>query len=1701
MRWIRVAARIWTVLLAGCLALLLGALSLRGLAPRLAAAAEVTVTLTPASGSDEVAPDSRPTLTFSAPMNRLATLQALQLVPAADGSWQWSADGRSLTFVPRTSLASATTYAIKLAATAQTRWWQLLGTDRQFVVSTATRPTVRALLPPRDAADGTAPLALTFDQPMIDASLIGTAADTSAVRLSPPTALNGRWLDRTTLLLTPQRPLSPAAAYQLEVTPALRDARGIALAAPFRGEFTTAWPTPLSASAAAQLTADGVLTVTFAAQLDPATVRRALRSSPDSELLVSSSQLEAGRLFTITARDGWRPATRYRIDWQLPAGSTAPLPIWQFETTANPGLIAAFPGSDQPLQPGEELRLTFATPMESSALQAGLSIEPAAPLELTVIGTGVRLRPTLAAATVYTLTIAAGTRDRNGTPLAEPIVLNVRAGNSLPSAEWLGGTTLSFSTGQTPTVLVRSVNIDTVTLDLYRLDDAGLVRAVEALADADSGAFIPERIGLQPLLSREFPIPAERDRVTLTTLPLSADGGGATLPTGAYWLIGRTAGGTSLQRLVLISDLSLYAAANGASLLVVVQDRNGTPLAGIPLRVYERRSLLLSGTSDEQGVLTAALPRPPTAALTVVSGDGQAAAVRLSVRAAPELQLISVAAQSELAAGDRLQIAGLLLQKLPDGSRTATSVPCRLTLIDAAAAVQRGERCTISDDGQLSAELRFSRFAAPGTYRARLTAGTALQEFRVRIVDSGALQISGRETTAAGLTLRLTRRGRPAAGEPFSYSITLTPTAVLSGELQFGADGPAVERSGNQRSDSFGRLVLPLDLPEYFGQFDYRLTLRSSDVDAGEPLLLSGSVTAGSDRIGIAAPRLTAVREPFSVAVQTTAADGSARSGSFNLDIRRNDGTLIVSRLVTTAADGAAAVNIPGLAGGTYRIVARRGTAVSSLDLTVSAPDTGAGDSFRLLTDRSRYRVGDSLRLAVSTPRSPTQLLITFSRGAVLERHRFTVSNGSIIELPLGPALAPGVRLEALLSSGTERWTYGLDLEISGEPPALELRADSVEGLPGRTVALEFAAARGSLLSLLIPADTLLPDPSVLTVRPAELRSAGGAAAVPAPLAALLRGAQLIAIERLDGPSTVLQQVTLPEHAGNYVAAAYLFTDDGQTVLVRQPLRSRLPLELVFLAPRELRAGDETLIRAVVRTTTPGVAAAVIDLTVRGAELLSPPRVSAVPAADGLIEVSWRIRARAQLQPISLEARSADGGPLLGRLQLTTVNDEDARLGRTRLISETTVLTLTGGSDLLIAPTPAALLRHWQQRLTQQASARTDQLALQLLLSALAQQESAGADRELPQLRADLQAELIGRQQRDGGWAALPGRPADPLSTLIALDVLLELGDTSLAPPRALRYLTAVEATLTPDLLAYAAALRARSGEPFTLPAADQLSDVGLALAVTAGGSDSDRYTTAAERRYRAWLAGSPLTSTLTANGWDAAALLAQALQQQRKAVIDVEAITRLLSPAGPQGLPDPFSTLQIARTLTLTAAWPAGQYQSSLNGRPLLTADSSAAQRARFAAGTLVITTTRPLLLSSTDSPAAAAAPGLPAWQLFDRDGAVQALDSLRAGENYRLEQLLILAEPATRSELYLPLPAGLNVSAAAIDGPFNIELRDSALVVSGADLPAGVYRLTADVSAVHSGRYHVGNTVLLQQPTAMLSGPAPAIVIIRSQ
>lgn len=1482
---LRALARIWTAILACTTLALTLAVAARALTPLLPfTPGPGLLTAAPADGAADVPPRTPITLRFNTPMNRVTAAAALRIEPATPGSLNWSPDATSLTFQPTETLTPAVTYTVRLDSSALDRWWRPLTGPVTLQFRTATQPAVVAALPGGAGVAAESSLAVVFSQPMAPPATTGRPIELPQFSLTPPHPVTTRWLDQQTLLIRPAVPLAPATTYTATIAAELADLRGVELGAPFSWSFNTAWPALLEqspADGARWVSPRAPLTLRLAAPVAPEHLKRALRIEPPVEGEFTSGLLGTTQVITFTPRAGWSYGTSYTVS--LAGPDRAP---WSFSVEPQPRLVAFFPGQGQSLPPTQAIRLVFSTPMSEEALRAGLRIEPpVADLPITINETEVRLQPELQPSTSYTITLAAGTLDRAGEPLAAEAVIDLRTAAPAPdlSAPQAFAGIVRLPLDTPAAVEFARVNLAAINLRLYSLDEPTLLRAL-ALRPDEWQTFSPERYG-QPLARGwRLDLADPPERPVRSAVPVGLADGEPLAP-GAYFLRATSAEGprADLVLLVTATRLTLRAGA-GQALLWATDAVRGTPLADLPVALYRAGALVARGQTDADGLWTVPIAADSGPLLALATGNSLAVVhADWAPRPASPPTHSSLIFPDRLAyqPGETVTVTGLARRRDEAGQPVAPAAdtPCRLQLraLSGSGSLAPPAPCAVSAvTGAISGTLTLPERLAPADYRLVAQLGDASSSTTLRVtppVRAGALRLALSET-GDGLRLAAEQSGLPLAGSTISWSLRLEPLAAPLPPAGFVL-GPlpvaeVVQLAGQGTTSAEGSLLItPPELPA--GTVRYRLRgefttpVGLSDSAEAEGLIIRGPpfvavglpsrIVAGDQRSVLSLLTLDGLGRPIANTRVMVEIVPSGRSADAPL----------LTRQATTGADGQATVPLVPITPGRYEVIATAGGAATRTQLWVVGRGFAGwrlpAGQLELVSDRDSYRPGEIATLLVATPAEQSTLLLIIERGAVLTATVQPLRAGQVITLPITADMAPWVNLSAVATRG-EDWRWGtthIRVQTPDTPPPIGIATDAASYLPGASATLTVTAGAGAsfdhLLATIAPAanvaDTGALSATALLerLRPAPLPPVV-AATLPQPAldppttprsASIPTTAAALSGELLTAPAgSDTLRVPLPDRSGRWVIGALAASGAGEPGSAATVISTSLPLEYDLLAPLALRASDRATLTLDLRNSGVGSREVQVQLSSTGLALEPAAARRQLSLAAGETQrLTWELAAGSGASRATLRLRitSADWSEVVSRMLVIEATHPAGASGRTLVGKGPQELTLTlpAGTnpvELALAPGVQAALEDQARQLAVLPERSVEQQASLALIATSLARTTQGSDRDgwTAMARAAL-AELDAAQNDDGGWGWWPGGPSRPFVSALVLEAqaVAHAAPGESRPPslRAIAYLERAAAALGPDTRAYSAYVLALAGR--AIPNAAALLETPLA--------------------------------------------------------------------------------------------------------------------------------------------------------------------------------------------------------------------------------------------------------------------------------
>lgn len=1198
MRILRWAGRVWTAVLVVTVALAGVALGLRLALPLFDAPPQLRQAQPP-DGSAGVAARTRLTLSFDRPMNPRSVERALQIVPPIPWVARWAGDRATLTISPTEALLPDTDYRLLLASTALSRQFRPLAQPIELRFHTAQAPAVVAVLPPEASAAVAldSPISIVFSRTIVPTDALLLPRALPELRFDPPLAGAATWLDQSTVLFRPSAPLRPATRYHATLAATLSDTSGGQLRSPYAWSFQTAAPSVLAVSPAdgERLVAPGAtLAITLSQAIALDSLRATLTFSPTIAGELRAEPLADGRQrITLSPAAALRPGTAYTATLQAgaaPLEGNLPLqPLsWGFSTAPQPGLVARFPGEGQTLPHGQEIRLVFTTPIDYSALRAQLRLDPpAGELRLAGGSLEVRVSAELRAATVYTLTVPAELADRNGVALGQAYQLRfitAPAGPTLDLPEAPAHLTYALPS-QPASLLLRRTNLTALDIELYRLDEATLVR-ISSFAEGDWPGFQPERYG-QPLLRAwRVPLADPLNTAAEERLPL-ADAQGAPLPPGAYYVRLRSLEGPRADTVLLVSRtrLTLQAgapgSANAAALVWATDIISATPIADLPIAIYQGGALLHQATTDRQGIarFSGLAHQRPYIALAGGSQPSIAGANWRDATADPQPQLFVATDRAAYHPGEALQLAGFMRTTSAISPTLAVPSPATLSaLLRSRAGGERiyHEALRTSPTGAFSATVPLGFDVRPGEYILSVSTGDASAQAPVVVQPRAAtlLQIDirapallvGGDHVPIELVVR-GAEGLPMAGATISWTLSATREPFPIGEqFVFGDDEraqtPIAAHSAVAAADINGRLLVTLaDLDLADVPLRYRFVAQASAPGGAGAVGVAELLVAPAERsAGLRLPsQIFPIGRPGAVELLAIDAQNQPAPGTplrvelYRRSWERSAGDppawvprdqLVLNRRVVAGPDGRARLPLEIARGGAYRLrvstpESASNAAYSAASLWVSAPGfTGWGElpggGPLLITDRPAYQPGDTATLLLIANSSPTTALLTQARVGGLVAEARALRAGEPFTLTIAPDDAPALDLALVTAAPPTAAPAGSALDplpiatarlpIFSDRHTLQvtIASDRADYAPGATATLTITTADAA--GAAVPADVVLAlgDRLEASAQPIEQAFAVGARPLltsPAPPGALVGQAAGLPNRNLPPPA------------------------------------------------------------------------------------------------------------------------------------------------------------------------------------------------------------------------------------------------------------------------------------------------------------------------------------------------------------------------------------------------------------------------------------------------------------------------------------------------------------------------------------------------------------------------------------------------------
>ncbi len=710
--------------------------------------------------SEELAVDSPLVVEFNQPMDPKSLEGQVRIEPAVAG--QWVVENRRLVFQPAARLQPATTYRVVVGKGVKSSAGLALADEVVLRFQTVGNLRVSQTQPADGAAEVERDIAITvvFNRPVVPLTDLKRGQGLpQPLRLDPPVAGAGEWLNTSIYIFRPAEGLAGSTTYRATVPAGLQDTTGSVLAEDYSWTFTTESPKVVGMEPQGMKVAPTAqVIVAFNQPMDTASVEAgfSLRESETGSAVAGSFSWQGSTLY-------FKPAAPLRMGMGYIAsvaagvrsasgGTLAAGEEWRFGVVPRPRVLrTSLDKNLAAVSPYDWVQIWFAGPMLLDTITPSLRVEPEGTAWQAywneyedALQLSVRLQPD----TNYRITLPASAADPYGNTLGQDYILAFHTRDLDPSVYFVGrwGDTTVFNAYNEVKVPIAHRNIGRISLSLYALSLDEFVRLNGDDWEYRS-KFAPRSDGL--LRSWEIVVSAPRNKTQTLDAPLTAD---ATrpLPPGVYYLVLSSPDirdkAYAQQGLPLVVTRTNLVLKHGPKdLLVWATDlMSGQPLESVPLKVYDGAgNMVMEGLTSAEGVWRGqfAEPRDVWSPLIVVGGSGESLTVAASTWSAGiDPWEFSLSSESWLAPyigyfytdrpiyrpGQTVHFKGIV--RADDDARYSLPNigPLRVTVSDPLGQQFYSQTLEVSDLGTVYGSLTLDENAPTGTYWINATpAGAA----------------------------------------------------------------------------------------------------------------------------------------------------------------------------------------------------------------------------------------------------------------------------------------------------------------------------------------------------------------------------------------------------------------------------------------------------------------------------------------------------------------------------------------------------------------------------------------------------------------------------------------------------------------------------------------------------------------------------------------------------------------------------------------------------------------------------------------------------------------------------------------------------------------------------------------------------------------------------------------------------------------
>jgi hypothetical protein len=598
-------------------------------------------------------------LNFDKPMDHPSVEAAFNISPKVPGTFKWSADDKSVQFVPTgDGFARGTTYNVTLLDTAKAVNGKTLGQQLLFAFKAVGFLNVTQVIPADNSTDidPAADITVMFNRPVVP---LLTASDQTPLpqplTFDPPIKGSGEWLNTSIYVFHPSERMQAGVKYTVKVAAGLKDPTGAVLQKDYAWSFSTQTPIVIRNAPndnAGEVGLDEPIQVTFNQPMDHASVQAAFAlhtGSIDGAKVDGTFTWVTETVYTLHAvgsagkaaapvlgggqQQGVLGETMVFTPVQLLKRSTqyfavvaagakakgggAPMPAdtsWSFNTVQNFRVNRTDPADGSTfVAPYSAVDIYFSGPVKESTL-SNITVSPA-PISSSLVYTyyseydhrytfGFAAAPS----SEFEVTIGADVTDKWGQSLGQAKVIHFST-RALDPEQWFDvpGRFGTYSAYTDTVIYARYRNVTQLNFELYQVD----LNMFAQLIGNDSYNLWNTSVPVQgsPIRAWSVPVTATLNKSGLMKVPVGGEAGGA-LTTGIY-LIRVTSpenqqldyGGITRHLIVVANTNVTFKSAEREGLVWATDLQSGDVTTAAPVSIYDSTfKLLANGRTGADGL-------------------------------------------------------------------------------------------------------------------------------------------------------------------------------------------------------------------------------------------------------------------------------------------------------------------------------------------------------------------------------------------------------------------------------------------------------------------------------------------------------------------------------------------------------------------------------------------------------------------------------------------------------------------------------------------------------------------------------------------------------------------------------------------------------------------------------------------------------------------------------------------------------------------------------------------------------------------------------------------------------------------------------------------------------------------------------------------------------------------------------------------